>query len=867
MVEKLKDLGYRAWIFLLTLLSLLLVLVPVLQTFATADDTSEPSVIGGLCGEAWHINKTAAPEYTDFAAPLSYKHKDTADGVIGDKLSISGYSGEYTKPKFSLFWFIDIGTDGPQPSYEDGTERPAWGDNKEDLRIYPNNGAGRACITLMQQLHLMIINGGLGVNEFIWKVGNWFFEVTSTNTFVKDFNKMIGDAMGGKNGLKQSIFLTYSLITIMIVGVWGIIRAIKGGAVSAVAGLGWMLGILIIGSLALSNPVGLSTQIESVVGKVQTSIVSVAGKVTADDDTLCGGLSEGEGIESEGTARAVSCASWRALIFEPATIMQWGKSSGELEEIKGKKPPAVDVGSKKIQNWAFYGFWSQILHSESDDSETVNKRFVRVVDAVASPEGDHTLFDKWSVIQFNSLGYDLLLGTGFLIATIVVMIQVIGIGIRLMLYGIMAALMIFLLPFVLVIGIHPTVGKTVMTRWAGSYAGTFIHRIILAIWLSIFLTCLMFCFNYMQGDSASQVLKGIIFIMIMIMAMSAMRNRLGNMVSTLMPGAESVDGELDKAKKGAAIGLGAAAATTIAGGTILKRRHDAKVADRGSLKDRIGNAKDAFNESKGSGDSTFESLRKAREASKDSGEGAKAAHEFIGGQTDAGEGRDVWGKEGASEDNGYGAGRQRRGESDENYEKRKAKAKAAWEAYGQFGDTSLEELKENNFGLKRGKKETKKAFASRVKNAEMSYNNMSSFIQDKRFKKERRTETKLNVPSRTSALLSTIGAGLSTLTQPTYGDSPLRVVGMSGRRGAHTARLISARTSQGKAKTKAARDEYRPKRSQREGSGRGSKTPWWDKVLEEESFDYPDDDPYDDPYEVPLGEDGARGGYGPGVIG
>lgn len=492
-----------------------------------------------MCSNPIIISRSNTPGPDSMFALESYTDKKTPDGIIGAYPSVSGYVGEFKGSNF--FGIIDDDTSYFKQYNVDGTEkgdRPNWGadDDTDDWRINVLGGEGRSCFNFGVSAHVGVINFFLTLSGFAWLLSNWLFQTVLNSTFVHDLTSMIESVI---TALKNTFFLDYVVVAIIVVGVWVAFQALRGGVLKILGGLGWMTGVLCLGFLVLGSPGAIVDEGEEITSLVQNSIISSVMSASPSGDLCEAGGNVTNVSEPTDLATTVSCSTWQALLYEPTVLLQWGKPSGDMDTINGTPAPSGPQ-TNNISNWGFYNIWSQIKQSDSEPDVVTQGKFFVVVDQLAAPGMDHSLYPAWSKLQFGDIWSDMAVALVFAIAGIALGWSLGVVCVEMVIYSIMMAIYLLFLPFALIVGVHPTVGRPIMKRWFGGFMGSFLHRIILSLYLAVMMLFLMFVVVFIGGDSGASVLTGVIFLIITLILFKKMKTILSSFVGSHMGGGENV---------------------------------------------------------------------------------------------------------------------------------------------------------------------------------------------------------------------------------------------------------------------------------------------------------------------------------------
>lgn len=778
-----------AAVYVLVALSLVFPLVLFVENNAYAvKKTEEPNFLGAAvpCAPPWRISHAKQPSKDDFMALKSFETKTTADGVIGTNNHQTWYIGEYTKPINDPFsWEKNKDDSRPSPNYEDGSPRVAWGSDEGDWRISPNGTYdqwGRCWGGVGPSIATSILNFGLWFLNTGWILSNWVFENVLDAGFVKAFLKGMSDIIsgtsGGNGGLRQALFLDFLPIVIVVVGIWGIFKVVRLQALSLIAGIVWALGISLLGSVLLINPMGLTTVVEDATAGLQSTVISsiMSGSSGAG---MCKTNQVGKaGYKSvDDLTQMTSCASWQSLVFEPSTIAQWGVSSNKLNQLAGKKAPTVQVGSNSISNWAFYNMYSQVQVPDAqgrysfEQYRDADRRFARVVDAVASEKGEHDLFGEWSKTNGSSLLGSLTLLLLFAVGGLWLAKAIVVSGIEIVVYSLLAAGYLLIAPFAFVLGVHPTFGKRILARWAGGWFGTFLHRIGASAALAIMLMLVTFVFSYSWNNNP---IKTALFLIVILTVFTSLKKQVHSMVGAILPGASEENPMQDlkqNALKTARVG--------VAAGTVGYGLHKAASATRGKFFSNLAGKAKAIN----NGDKAWTGTK-----------GGKVVKEEMDRNFATGDNSEALDSIMKKEAKGnYGVKREK-GESENDFLKRKRKAKEEREKQLEsYRGKSQAELESGNYGLRAKDFRTKEDFAKAVDEKRKDYQDVMKKNVAVNGKAQYRDYLRSNGATLGQLSKGGVASAVQIATMPTRGTG-LRGLYMTARTGSNAAQASSVKS-------------------------------------------------------------------------
>ena len=217
-------------------------------------------------------------------------------------------------------------------------------------------------------------------------------------------------------------------------------------------------------------------------GEICSTSAGTSGKIDIRDDT-------GE--------RLLMCMNWKAFLFNPYVVSQWGTGYSSLEAksaLPAKNPElvgdaAVPMGGGKTEyNWAAY----QVKQLKSGTTTTPSQRttvlpkdIYRMVDLQAGPNGGANrqpqYFDTWAkggdpgaMLVFIPIAiFGLIVVGTFAVTKIVITIA--------------TTLMLVFLPIMLLVGLIPGAGNRKLVKYCATILGLMAQRIILVVALATLL--------------------------------------------------------------------------------------------------------------------------------------------------------------------------------------------------------------------------------------------------------------------------------------------------------------------------------------------------------------------------------------------
>jgi len=360
---------------------------------------------------------------------------------------------------------------------------------------------------------------------------------------------------------KNSLFMPLSLLVIAIGGIQLLVEAGRRKNYSQqFKSILFILLTYITGLALMYNPEATINAVEAVPSKVESAVLGLAFNIGYEDtNQICTATSSltsnsanyfsinGDllSYNTDDSVRNLMCENWRVFVFNTWVNGQWGTGYNNLYSAESASitkmnntngdlvgDASVNLGAGIIErNWALYQLdvTTSGTTTSTDPyavSGKVSPDFYRIVDMQAGPnngEGtDSRYFSAWSGSMGNN---STRLETTFLgtIATVIGAVTVISYSASKIFVTTMASLMVLLLPFVFLIGLHPTQGRSKLKAYMGTILGLLMQRIILVVMLIIMLRLLMAFGN----SSENFILNGIFLIIICVVFLKYKKEVLG----------------------------------------------------------------------------------------------------------------------------------------------------------------------------------------------------------------------------------------------------------------------------------------------------------------------------------------------------
>lgn len=370
--------------------------------------------------------------------------------------------------------------------------------------------------------------------------------------------------------IRDGLYFPLLVLVALVALCYALFRGLVTGAVSMVKMALTTLLAAVFGATLLVAPAALVRAVDYYPAKADAAITSVILSTgNSVDNNLCtasnGNVSHaadasensvGGDWQASTAVRTLMCENWRAFYFGPYVQSQWGASYDDLYAA-GYAPEGGDalsntntalVGDASVnmgggiveRNWALYqvdamGSGTASREAVSRTGRAVNPSLYRVVDAQAGLFGSG--YDSRHFAAWKSGGS---LSWGGMFAPVVAIagsVTVVAYSVAKITVTFTAALMLLLLPFMLLIALHPTVGWRKFTMYAGNVVGLMIQRVILGMMLAVMLRILVTAGNSGTGGGA-----GMLFALIVCVLFMMERRTILNVTGELAEGLGGVGG-------------------------------------------------------------------------------------------------------------------------------------------------------------------------------------------------------------------------------------------------------------------------------------------------------------------------------------
>lgn len=404
--------------------------------------------------------------------------------------------------------------DPAKPGYVAGRALAA-----EDTRNKLVDNSIFAIILPMDEIMNGLANSGLSVAVLTTRISNTVVNLTFSP--ILETLGITDQIVEVIKALRDSLFFPLAILVIAIGGVMFLFKVGKNRdyAQQGISIL-IMIATFITGVMLMYRPEAMLKAVDEVPAMVEQAVVGSIFSVGSNaDDEVCTATGTttaptGTGLKGEtltydpksGT-RSLMCENWRVFAFTPYVYGQWGTSFDHLYANGTSKPDkmqntnealvgnaAVNMGGgRTINNWGLYQL--DVLSSGTSTDRDFNKpsgfvdsAFYRLVDLQAGPNNgtgtDSRYLQNWS----GNNGFERAL-TGVLSALvgIVGMVTIVSFSIAKIEITFVSTILLMFLPIMLLIGLHPTAGRTKLKGYIGTIISLMVQRVVIVILLSIML--------------------------------------------------------------------------------------------------------------------------------------------------------------------------------------------------------------------------------------------------------------------------------------------------------------------------------------------------------------------------------------------
>lgn len=349
----------------------------------------------------------------------------------------------------------------------------------------------------------------LNVSSFATRISNTFLNLSMTP--VLDFFKINDLIVSLVESFKNSIFLPLAFMVIAASAIMILIKTFTtGNFKQGFINVFTTLFIFFIALILLEYPRQLVNAMDSVPSYLQSVIMAVifdAGKDS--DDILCkannnvgesveGFNGKALGFQPTEASRTLMCENWRVFALTPWVQGQWGASLDDLndknmlntnKELVGNG--TVDLGNgQKMNNWALYQLQTSLSGTSTTEDRSrptgvIDPNFYRIVDLQMGPNNGEASDGRYVSSWVGGTIYRTTVTFLGAIMSVVGAVTIILYSITLIQVSVVSSLMLIALPFVLLIGLHPTAGKGKLVKYIWTLISLILQRVVLVTLLAL----------------------------------------------------------------------------------------------------------------------------------------------------------------------------------------------------------------------------------------------------------------------------------------------------------------------------------------------------------------------------------------------
>lgn len=398
-----------------------------------------------------------------------------------------------------------------------------------------------------------------------------------------------GAGQGGIIGaLYNGIYLSLATLVAIILGVWMLIRAVKGEFRNSVFGIIWTVIAFVLFVMVLSQPLMLaeapmkvsttlgSCMVEALNGHSCLSSATPGGdSAQRPQDQLCLINPKKDVAADQRLAldsRMATCKLWKAFALEPWSEGQFGMSYESLEtastDLIGKSPSKDAVAywkdvrtsleadstgrlcssDRSLQsNIALYqldlmtdvhdckGSGGSDFHSQTRTAQDpgVYNDWYYLIDIMSQARTDNgtgaeNISHSWNTWSGSSSGVRLSLGLVAVIASILAATIIIPSSIYALGYMFIGTILTVFAPLFMLVGLHPTVGRKMFLGWLEMEIGAVLKYFFMVLWVSVVVEI----FGAILGSSTSNMIT-LAFVIAMTATLKAYRKELTNIFGNI----------------------------------------------------------------------------------------------------------------------------------------------------------------------------------------------------------------------------------------------------------------------------------------------------------------------------------------------
>jgi len=368
---------------------------------------------------------------------------------------------------------------------------------------------------------LTVADASLGIASAMTQFSNTILGLAFTP--ILDALDLRDTIVGLIESFRDSMFFPLAGLVAALGAFTILFRALRSNAYTeAFTSFLYILGAFILGVALLSKPAVVLKWVDEGPVMVENTILTALFNNDDSNDQLCttngsgykgngsGGktITGNTGFDPNGSVRVLMCENWRSFVFTPWVYGQWGTSYQNLYANGATGLPAgaktlsntngdlvgtasVNFGSNTIvKNWATYQLATQTIGTSTtaDNSKVsglTNKNWYRIVDAQMGPNNgagtDSRYAESWSKANGDMVSAIFMAP----VASVVGAVVVISYTIAKLTLVFTSIFLLVILPFMLLLGVHPTFGRQKLKAYGGTLISLMIQRILLTVLLGV----------------------------------------------------------------------------------------------------------------------------------------------------------------------------------------------------------------------------------------------------------------------------------------------------------------------------------------------------------------------------------------------
>lgn len=310
----------------------------------------------------------------------------------------------------------------------------------------------------------------------------------------------------------QGIFFPLAALAVSISAVYVFFTSVRRGEyLQGFKDLGKMALLFFVGVVLLAKPANVVALADDVPSKIENTFIGILFNVdstTGDnvcsasgssDTTILSGMDGDLPFTKESAIRTMQCEVWRAFVFNPYVVGQWGTSYDNLDDSKMLNQNSDLVGDAEVpmgggitvNNWGLYHLASITSGNTTQEDLSIpngmiKKDFYKMVDLQAGINNgagtDSRYFEDWR----GNAGSRAAVG---LFASVASFIGLLAIGFFSLIKieaTIVMSVMLLMLPIMLLLGLVRGWGFSRFREYGGTLVALLVKRVF-----TVFLICMM----------------------------------------------------------------------------------------------------------------------------------------------------------------------------------------------------------------------------------------------------------------------------------------------------------------------------------------------------------------------------------------